>query len=123
MLTAFLSEEHKSNRLLHNRQSHECFRAAGQPFLGKAVLTSFSSVIRSQILLTVFARARSKSYTHGRIFESKVNQESEEKNDTDADKEYGKTLVADTWAMRKAGLRRLSKCEHSENIEIQLDKI
>src|SRR6218665_1047785 len=84
-------------------------------FVGKAVLTSFSSVIRSKILWTVFARTRSKSsYSHGRTVELKVKQESEEKNDTDAEKEYGIGHVAETWAIRKAGLRRLSKCELGE---------
>src|SRR6218665_2193928 len=81
-------------------------------FLEKAVQTSFSSVIRSQIHWTVFTRTRSKSsYTHGRTIQLKVKQESEERN---ADKEYCNRHVAEAWAMRKSGLRRLSKCELRE---------
>ena len=117
MLTAFSSDRNlleqslqelklKANHLLHIGVRMHVFRAAGQHLVGKAVLTSFSSDIRFQI------RTRSKSsYTHGQTVGSKVKQESEEKNDTDADKVYGKRRVIETWAMRKAGLRRLSKCE------------
>jgi len=50
-------------------------------------------------------------HQHGRTIESKVKQESKQKNDKEYCKRHG-AESPETWAMRKAGIWRLSKCGH-----------
>ena len=85
-------------------------------FVGKAVLTSFSSVIRSKILWTVFARTRSKSsYTHGRKLSKNLKKRMIQTLKRSMAKDIGheKSEV-------KGGFQNVNL---EKNIEIQLDKL
>src|SRR6218665_2508919 len=94
------------------------FHGGQANFLGKDVLTSFSSVIITQVLWTVFARTRRNHLIHMvELLSRKLSKNLKKRMIQMLIRSRnlnGKGQVAETWAMRKAGLRKLSKCELGE---------